>query len=869
MSGRGLNFGRNQTQSGKPVNTGQKINASLPGKAVPKVSSDLQKFKNDYEKLSGQQNTTIANSDVIKKVINELKRYGFKIHGGTKDYDAILDTMKNQITNNSLKKNVINLTTISGIINTLKNQGIIKTNNRVGIPINIFITNYGITNNRIINYIIKRKISSKESIEILKKTINLLSYILKDKKYKLDKIDQLKKYIENKKSKYPKGLLTLTFSYIYNIRRYIKHKRGNIIEKVLYILDHINISDLSAYNDRLIKVKLQKNNLLICTIDFIINRLKKLQINRPIAQHVLGTKKESKQTYNEIRERKMSNTTRKKLIIEKKRQGKNKNEIQREIEHTVKGANNLNRLYNKVNKNNIKTLGKALNININANEFYLMMARDMIHDTDDKFKEQLYVDNFGKIFSNIVNNVLQVRFTDKSDEKGNKKSDLDILKNKLENIKGKTKDSKGKTKDSPKDSVITYVKKNNENKIKENLSKMLQDKVDTGNGLMIPISESGITWGNSKNLVSYKFKGNKTKYYKKFDILINANTQNKSNGGNITKFLRDLYKTSNNTPIMSKVITLSQLSNKGIDFIVNPVNKFHDFLNKKNEIGKEYKVDEKCMNVFINLMNDKNKKIGSFRISNQFDMKSKKFYIALNGKRINVVSKAEAGKSSENKLGKFLGDFSMILKVIHENKMNKDKNTAFGTFDKNGALTFIKLSHLAKIKPRLFFVEYNPRSLYIIGMNDIISRRLTETIDNNRTIRNRTIATENRSKYVTGSVNTSIPSTSTLGKVKSKGVNNSKTITNKLLKKAQNNFQKILNNKVKPPKAPYPKITLSKPPNKPINLRNNDPNTVLNYNSSSNYNTSRKRSASPKKSPPGSKRQKLQTNIRKFLLPKS
>ena len=949
-------------QGGKVVNTEQsKVipviqKRGRPPKAASKVPndlSDLQRFKNDYAKLTGQQNTNNEN------VLNNLKRvlkekYGFKINGNTKKYKTILEHMQEQLPNNMKIENK-NINTISGIINTLKNQGIIKTNNRVGIPINIFFKNSNIKNNRIINYIIKRKISGIESIENLKKTIKSLNNILKDKKYRLLKLRQLQTYIEINYSKYPKALLPLTTSYIYSIREYIKNNTYNIYEKIFYILNHINIKDLGNYNECLTGVKKPNKDLLFCTIDFIINRLKNSRINRPILQHVLEKKIKRKQSYSQIREGTMNNNTKQTLTNEKQYQSKTKNKIQQEINGATKTINNLDKFYNKVNRHNVRTMSKALYLNVNASEFYLMMAKDMIHDTDDKkFKEQLYVDNFIKIFSDIINNVLPVNYKDKVKFK---KANTEVIKDittKLDNIISKTNvsvyNNNGKV--IKEEYISTYSKSANETKIKEELLKILDDKIKLGDGDKVPITPSGITNSNSKNLVTYKFKGNRTKYYKKFDILINANTQNKSSGGNITTFLHDLYKPSQN-PIMSKIITLSQIANKGMDFIVSPVELFHNFMGtRKNQIQKKYKIDEKRINVFINLMDNNNKKFGSFRISNEFDMKSKKFYVAINGKRIDIKSKGDAGKSHINKLGKFLGDFGMILKVIYENKINKDKSTAFGTFDKNGALIFIKLAKIAKIKPRLFFVEHTPRFLYIIGMNDIISRRVTETSSKNRILRNRTLATESLSKYAPGSVNKSIPST--LDRVKQQRVNNRKVQINNLLKKTQNNFQNSLNektrapkvnynkmpprppykikkkltnyyklkrkgkqqkakhrkgfphppkqrkeqqkkltsyynltrkveppkppsktptkpnnlrnnaslnNKVKPPKAPDPKITLSKPPNKPINLRNNDPTSVLsNFNSSSNPNTSSKRSALPKKSPPGSKRQKLQMN---------
>jgi len=92
---------------------------------VPSELEKFEKFKNDYQKISREGKKVISNvlnnkKDVISEVIKELKRYGFKIHGGTTSYNKFLKTLKSQLPNSMKNENV---KTISGIINLFKIHG--------------------------------------------------------------------------------------------------------------------------------------------------------------------------------------------------------------------------------------------------------------------------------------------------------------------------------------------------------------------------------------------------------------------------------------------------------------------------------------------------------------------------------------------------------------------------------------------------------------------------------------------------------------------------------------------------------------------------------------------------------------------------
>lgn len=112
---------------GQGANNNRTRNATVfPGRVSrsPAPTSELEKFKNDYQKISRQPKEVISkvlnqNSEVVYSLKKELKKYGFNLGKQTK-YDEILKTLKKQLPSDM---NTINVRTISGIINKFKFNG--------------------------------------------------------------------------------------------------------------------------------------------------------------------------------------------------------------------------------------------------------------------------------------------------------------------------------------------------------------------------------------------------------------------------------------------------------------------------------------------------------------------------------------------------------------------------------------------------------------------------------------------------------------------------------------------------------------------------------------------------------------------------
>jgi len=614
--------------------------------------------------------------------------------------------------------------------------------------------------NLIQNYIIKRNVSNNNSIENLKESINLLSNILRLKNLEISSKKELEEYVKTTFSFNNLQYKRLVLQYILSIKDIIENKKINLISKVLFLLDYINISDLGKYNEQLQYVKKSKKNLLKFTSQFIMRRLKKSSIKRPIIQNILRTKIEKQPKYNNINNSK------------------------------------IRKIYNETKRPNYRNIGRVLNINIKADEFYLLLAKDMIHDM-----KKIYVDKFHLLFSDIINNILKIKFNNDENEK---------LKTNLKNYTSKEQKTK----------FLYYSSDRNlEQEISKELLGELDNKVNQGKGFKIEVGgiSSKLTDGVSKNLVAYRFKGSRKKYYKKFDILINSNSQSY----NITRFIHGLYKRNNKTPIATQLLTVSQMFNKGLPFVYHPAKRFYEFLRREN-IGKEHGMNEKGINVNINLINNNNKSIGNFKISHEYDINNKKFYMLIDDNKINVTTASKSKNGARQALGKFMGDFNMILKVIQENKQSSDFVMAFGTADKHAASIFIKLSKILCMEPRLFFIKQTSSrpniamttypTLYIIGMNDIISERITKKTKKNLDSfkRQRVKSTQHYKKailppnapnytYVSGSNNNS---NNNFNNNNNNNNNNNIKINNNLIQFLQNEMGAPEKTKTKSPKSP-------------------------------------------------------------------
>jgi len=125
--------------------------------------------------------------------------------------------------------------------------------------------------------------------------------------------------------------------------------------------------------------------------------------------------------------------------------------------------------------------------------------------------------------------------------------------------------------------------------------------------------------------------------------------------------------------------------------------------------------------IFINTDNIEFTIRGGDKFESKFEIKystnpKEKINVLINGKKINVLTAKGAAKGSAyDKIGKFMGDFTQIISVIHNNMVGR--KTAFGTIDKNAAIIYSFISELyinyalkpalkKLIIPRILFLEY-------------------------------------------------------------------------------------------------------------------------------------------------------------------
>ena len=369
---------------------------------------------------------------------------------------------------------------------------------------------------------------------------------------------------------------------------------------------------------------------------------------------------------------------------------------------------NLKRVANQIRRNNgsNKQVGKLFTFEFNATqetEFFNYMLADITHDGGYYTVEQL---------KEIRKEIKKILF--KANENNNTINISKIFKN-----DPNLTISKGVR-------TAQYAKKKVDNAARATLKNFLSN-----NNTIIIKSHSDIK-RNGKDLVRYKI-GNK-RYYKKFNVILNANQSDV-----FKKFLQSLYY-KNNRKIGTFVVCPAQTVNSG--FFKTSLEPVRTMIAKimNNNFRDLSEFNSKRMNVVLKFPNNK-----KFSLELRFNAITRKYEVSINGQNpfSYTTAKNSAAGNPRIKLQKFLGDFMMILKVIIETG-DKKRPVAFATTDNMAALIYVFMCRVHNVKPRLFFTTYKKleksmaeQTLYIYGMNDIISKQCQRVSKTDRATRKR------------------------------------------------------------------------------------------------------------------------------------
>ena len=407
--------------------------------------------------------------------------------------------------------------------------------------------------------------------------------------------------------------------------------------------------------------------------------------------------------------------------------------------NNVKKYNNkqLETLYNRTRKNNIpqnKIRGRKFEIEFDEKQeakFFKYMLADIIHDSNGHYKQSKLKD--------IRNGIKNILFS--TDKYNKSTSNIDIS-----TIFGKEKRvilKQGKHEDQYSKSLVNNV-----------ASKTMTQKIENNSIKITRGADAPTINRNGKNLVRYKVLGNDGKlerYYKQFNVILNSNKDSV-----FKNFIHSLLRTNKNRKIGSFLICPALLLNSGVHKTsVSPVQVVRTLLNGQNISRNIYEINSKRMNIVLKFPGGKTDSNGkpmgkTCRLQILFDPQSKQYKVRINEKidmPIMTQAASAASNKAEDKLAKFLGDFMIILKVIIESK-SKNKPIAFATFDNMAALIYLFMCDVVGVKPRLFFTNMRggERTLYIHGMNDIISNQCSLTTSEARAKRKRITAYLNKSK---------------------------------------------------------------------------------------------------------------------------
>jgi len=377
----------------------------------------------------------------------------------------------------------------------------------------------------------------------------------------------------------------------------------------------------------------------------------------------------------------------------------------------IKPSNRMKTKIKVFNKQVLRTnKGKeSLDIKIPSNkisEFFYLMYKDMVHDdtlkTIDDFKKILEIfikspsPQFGQ-YTNIGNMITKYTNFDPLTSKGNadKKSRIkldNIFNNRQANVSVRT---------------VSSTSSGSHNKTKA-----------------------------TRSLIRYLSEGETTKY-KKFYVLSDIDA-----GSILTKFVSKLKTTQ--VPRGEFLITPANLLDPGGLYWnrdgLAPIAEFKEAL-KSQSVSKTkiFKFDSTMLDVTINYADEKNKIQAETKIKIEFNPRHG-YQILLNNKNISTSTKRSA-ISHESKLGKFLGDFLLILNTLILQKAHS-RPVAFGTSDASAAVIYKFMCDLIpNLKPRLFFSgrDSNYEYLKIRGMENVIVKNkvITDPYEGRKRVINR------------------------------------------------------------------------------------------------------------------------------------
>jgi hypothetical protein len=258
----------------------------------------------------------------------------------------------------------------------------------------------------------------------------------------------------------------------------------------------------------------------------------------------------------------------------------------------------------------------------------------------------------------------------------------------------------------------------------------------------------------TRTLIRHIFNG-ETPKYKFFYILLDIDPK-----GTLTKYVNQL-KHGQRQRAKFLVTPASLLDPGGLYWNrpgVSPIPYFKDAL--KLEGGTKASliaIDSTMLDVKINYK-DEGQVWGNTRIKIVFNPR-RGYQILLNDNIIRTSTKAKA-ITKEEKLGKFLGDFLLILNTL----ILQDTHTepvAFATGDANAAVIYkfmcdiIRKERRNKKKARLFYVGSDSKyfSLKTLDMNDIIIKNTKGMNIKRRKVHNRQIGSSSYKYNNTSSIN--------------------------------------------------------------------------------------------------------------------
>jgi hypothetical protein len=344
-----------------------------------------------------------------------------------------------------------------------------------------------------------------------------------------------------------------------------------------------------------------------------------------------------------------------------------------------------------VNKQILKSSsGKGkLTINIEGeqiNEFFDLIYRDMVHD-DTLTK----IEDFKSVMKIFVKPNSNININTKINQFINRERNL----------------SRTKANEISRKILEETILKNNKKTVSSRIFSRIQEP----------------HYKMTRTLIRY-LSGSTSKY-KKFYILTDIDPK-----GILTNYVKKLKHGQN--PRGKFLVTPASLLDPGGLYWnrngVHPIKYFERALTREG--GTEASLialDSTMLDVTINYKDEgKYWGWGRTRIKILFNPR-RGYEIELNGKNISTSTKAKAN-TKEKKIGKFLGDFLLILNTL----ILQDTHTrpvAFATGDANAAVIYkFMCDILGKEKARLFFMGYDSKylSLKTLDMNDIIIKHTTD-----------------------------------------------------------------------------------------------------------------------------------------------